>query len=445
MRHIEQGEPPGAAGEIAAARVTPMMEQYIEIRAANPDCLLFYRMGDFYELFFDDAVTASRALGITLTRRGKHLGAEIPMCGVPVHAADDYLQKLIGLGYRVAVCEQTEDPAAARARGAKSVVRRAVTRLVTPGTITEESLLESGRHNYLAALVRIAASDGQDRHALAWVDISTGEFRISECAPGGLQALLARIEPREVLTPEKLANEPAIRDSINNIGAALAPLPAAFFETGMAEQRLAALFGVQTTEAFGNFSRGELSAAAALVAYVEKTQIGGRPPLEPPRHVLDSEVMRLDAATRVNLELFRTISGGRKGSLLAAIDRTCTAAGARLLAERIASPSCDVPLIEERLEGVTFFVERQELRTEIRASLGAHRDVHRAVSRLGLDRGGPRDLDCIRAGLESADAIAASLSDAGKPELLPGILRQASSVEAECRRLAADLRSALGR
>ena len=161
-----------------------MMEQYLEIQAANPDCLLFYRMGDFYELFFDDAAVASRALGIALTKRGKHLGDDIPMCGVPVHAADDYLQKLIALGHRVAVCEQTEDPADARGSGAKSVVRRAVTRLVTPGTITEERLLDSNRNNYLAALVRIAASDGADRHALAWIDISTGEFRIAGMRAG---------------------------------------------------------------------------------------------------------------------------------------------------------------------------------------------------------------------------------------------------------------------
>ena len=170
------------------ARVTPMMEQYVEIRAANPDCLLFYRMGDFYELFFDDAVVASRALGIALTKRGKHLGDDIPMCGVPVHAADDYLQKLIAQGHRVAVCEQTEDPAEARRRGSKSVVRRAVIRLVTPGTITEDRLLDQNRNNYLASLVRITASDGADRHALAWIDISTGEFRMQECEAGGLGA-----------------------------------------------------------------------------------------------------------------------------------------------------------------------------------------------------------------------------------------------------------------
>jgi DNA mismatch repair protein MutS len=189
MNQLEPGSVAGAAdapapGAGEAARITPMMEQYVEIRAANPDCLLFYRMGDFYELFFDDAVTASRALGIALTKRGKHLGQDIAMCGVPVHAADDYLQKLIGLGYRVAVCEQTEDPAEARRRGSKSVVRRAVTRLVTPGTLTEERLLDSRRNNFLAALARTASSSGDPDWALAWVDISTGEFRTSRRAEG---------------------------------------------------------------------------------------------------------------------------------------------------------------------------------------------------------------------------------------------------------------------
>ncbi len=313
--------------EPAGGRVTPMMEQYIEIRAANPDCLLFYRMGDFYELFFDDAEVASRALGIALTKRGKHLGQDIPMCGVPVHAADDYLQKLIARGFRVAVCEQTEDPKEARKRGSKSVVRRDVTRLVTPGTITEERLLDSGRHNYLASLTKIADSDGAGRYALAWIDISTGEFRIAECRPGGLAAALARIEPREALVADRLAQDEEIRSAINQIEAALTPLPAAFFDAGSAEDRLSALFGVKTMESFGNFSRAELSAGAALIAYIDKTQISKRPPIEPPRRLSDSDSMRIDAATRANLELFRTISGGRAGSLLAAVDRTRTAGG----------------------------------------------------------------------------------------------------------------------
>jgi DNA mismatch repair protein MutS len=404
------------SGADASARVTPMMEQYVEIRAANPDCLLFYRMGDFYELFFDDAVTASRALGIALTKRGKHLGDDIPMCGVPVHAADDYLQKLIAGGFRVAVCEQIEDPAEARRRGSKTVVRRAVTRLVTPGTITEDRLLDSNRNNYLAAVVRSAASDGADRHALAWIDISTGAFFMSECPPGGLSAALARIEPREVLIAERTADDAAMRAVLTATGAAITPLPAAFFDATTAEPRLAELFGVKTMDSFGSFSRAELSAGAGLIAYVEKTQVAKRPPIEPPKRIDDRETMRIDAATRANLELFRSVSGSREGTLLAAIDRTRSAGGSRLLAERIASPLADPQEIDRRLDDVAFFLERPALRAGIRDALSGLPDMLRALSRLGLDRGGPRDLDMIRAGLEAGESIYLKLQDAGGGE-----------------------------
>src|ERR1700691_5266824 len=188
-------------------RVTPLMEQYVEIKAANPDCLLFYRMGDFYELFFDDAETASRALGIVLTKRGKHLGRDIPMCGVPIERADDYLHRLIALGHRVAVCEQLEDPAEARKRGAKSVVRRDVVRLVTPGTLTEDSLLDAGSNNYLLALARSRASSAEDRFALASLDISTGEFRVGEGDRTTLAA--APRAPRGRLSAARRATPPA--------------------------------------------------------------------------------------------------------------------------------------------------------------------------------------------------------------------------------------------
>src|SRR3989440_8318366 len=196
-----------ASGE--AGRVTPMMEQYIEIKAANPDCLLFYRMGDFYELFFDDAEVASRALGIVLTKRGKHLGRDIPMCGVPIERADEYLHRLIALGHRVAVCEQLEDPAEARKRGGKSVVRRDVVRLVTPGTLTEDTLLEARRNNYLLSIARARASAGDEsRFAIAWIDISTGEFRIAECDRAAVSADIARLEPGEIIVSDALYGDP---------------------------------------------------------------------------------------------------------------------------------------------------------------------------------------------------------------------------------------------
>src|SRR5579864_5533494 len=268
--------PPGEAG-----RVTPMMEQYIEIKAANPDCLLFYRMGDFYEMFFDDAETASRALGIMLTKRGKHLGVDIPMCGVPVERADEYLHRLIALGHRVAVCEQLEDPAEARKRGNKSVVRRDVVRLVTPGTLTEDSLLDARRNNFLLAIARSRSSATEDRFALAWIDISTGEFHITECDRSGLAAAIARIEPGEIIVADAVFSDAELSPYLRSLPA-VTPLPRDVFDGATAERRLSAFFGVATTASFGAFSRVELTAAAAAVTYVERTQIGKHPPLSPP-------------------------------------------------------------------------------------------------------------------------------------------------------------------
>src|SRR5215471_4199722 len=263
------------------SRVTPMMEQYIEIKAANPNCLLFYRMGDFYELFFDDAEVASRALGIVLTKRGKHLGADIPMCGVPVERADEYLHRLIAMGHRVAVCEQLEDPAAARKRGGKSVVRRDVIRLVTPGTLTEDTLLDARRNNYLAAIARARSTSEESRFALAWIDISTGEFRIAECERGALAAAIARIEPGEIIVSDALYGDAELAPYLRSLPA-VAPLPRDVFDGATAERRLAAYFGLATTHGFGALSRLELTAAAACISYVERTQLGQRPPLSPP-------------------------------------------------------------------------------------------------------------------------------------------------------------------
>ncbi|SEQ50722.1 DNA mismatch repair protein MutS [Faunimonas pinastri] len=437
MQHVqttESGEDP------AAQRITPMMEQYMEIRAVNPDCLLFYRMGDFYELFFDDAVIASKALGITLTKRGKHLGEDIAMCGVPIHASDDYLHKLIAKGFRIAICEQTEDPAEARKRGSKSVVRRAVTRLVTPGTLTEETLLDSARNNFLAALVRVAGSEDEGvRFAVSWVDISTGEFRVGEGAPSGLSALLARIEPREVLVPDRLAQDPEIRAAIADVHAALTPLPGSFFDAATAETRLATTFGVQTMDGFGAFTRAEFCAAAALIAYVDKTQISRRPPLEPLRRVADRETMRIDAATRANLELFRTLSGSRAGSLFAAIDRTLTGAGSRLLGERLANPLCDPGAIEHRLAAVAYMLEAADLRRDLRARLAQAPDMVRSLSRLALERGGPRDLETIRVALKSASAISDRMGRQALP--LPPAIAETCR---ELARVPADLAHELG-
>ncbi|WP_075216888.1 DNA mismatch repair protein MutS [Mongoliimonas terrestris] len=405
--------------EAASGHVTPVMAQFIEIKAANPDCLLFFRMGDFYELFFDDAEVASRALGITLTKRGKHLGADIPMCGVPLHTADDYLQRLIALGHRVAVCEQMEDPVEARKRGAKSIVRRDVVRLVTPGTLTEETLLDARRSNFLAAVTRQRGSEpGADRFALAWVDVSTGAFRLCEVDAGGLAALIARIEPKELLVSDALFDEDDLRRTWKASGAAVVPLPRAFFDGATAPDRLAAFYGIASVDSFGRFSRLELSVAAAVIAYVDKTQVGQRPPLDPPGRDAATGVMAVDAATRANLELVRTLAGERRGSLLAAVDRTVTGAGARLLAERIASPLTDPEAIRHRLDAVALFAGEPALRRAVRADLARAPDMARALTRLTLARGGPRDLMAVATGLSAAAALAERLEGvAGGAEL----------------------------
>jgi DNA mismatch repair protein MutS len=399
-------------------RVTPMMEQYTEIKAAHPDALLFYRMGDFYELFFDDAVAASRTLGIALTKRGKHLGQDIPMAGVPVHAAEDYLHRLIQFGHRVAVCEQVEDPAEAKKRGSKSVVKRNVVRLVTPGTLTEDSLLEARRNNYLLAVARAKTSSvgTTDGFAMAWADISTGEFRVVETDGTRLAADLARIDPQEIVISDALFADAELRDFWRGFKA-VAPAPRDVFDGASAERRLAGYFGVKTLDGFGAFSRLELTAAAAVATYVERTQLAARAPLSPPMREQAGAAMLIDAATRANLELVRTLGGERQGSLLAAIDRTVTAAGARLMASRLANPLTDPDRIAARLDAVEALVGGTALRTEIRARLQSAPDIARALTRIAMDRGGPRDLAAIGQGLVAAAELASLIAGEAAGEL----------------------------
>ena len=394
--------------------VTPMMAQYLEIKAQNPGALLFYRMGDFYEMFFEDAVAAAEALDIALTKRGFHLGEPIAMCGVPVHAAEGYLLTLIRKGFRVAIAEQLEDPAEAKKRGSKSVVRRDVVRLVTPGTLTEDALLEARRHNFLCAFAEV-----RDEAALAWADISTGEFRVMPCPPARLGPELARLAPREVLLSE--ARDGDLAGIVTESGAALTRLARGSFDSVSAEKRLCALFDVGTMEGFGRFDRAELSAMGALVDYLDLTQRGKLPLLRPPVKEAAGGAMQIDAATRRNLELTQALSGGRDGSLLAAVDRTVTAPGARLLERRISSPSRDLSVIHARLESVRFLLEQSLLRAELRDALRRVPDMDRALSRLALERGGPRDLAAIRAGLTQAVSVAARLE--GAPVLLADAAR----------------------
>src|SRR6476659_2419001 len=405
---VPSGFESAPSGE-GAPRATPVMEQYIEIKAANPDCLLFYRMGDFYELFFDDAEIAARALGIVLTKRGKHLGRDIPMCGVPVHRADEYLNRLIALGHRVAVCEQLEDPAEARKRGGKSVVRRDVIRVVTPGTLTEDTLLDARRNNYLLAIARARASVGEESSfALAWIDISTGEFRIAECDRAGLAAAIARLEPGEIIVSDALYGDGALAPYLRSLPA-VTPLARDVFDGATAERRLAAYFALATTESFGALSRLELTAAAACISYIERTQLGSRPPLAPPVREAQGTTLAIDQATRSNLELVRTLAGERRGSLLAAVDRAVTAAGSRLLAQRLAAPLTDPAAVGMRHDAVEFFVADATARAEVRDRLEAAPDLARALARLVVARGGPRDLAAIRDGIVAAAALAAEL------------------------------------
>ena len=415
----QTGQPPNAsdAGE-KNRQVTPMMAQYLDIKRQYPESLLFYRMGDFYELFFDDAVAAAAALDIALTKRGKHLGDDIPMCGVPVHSHEAYLARLIRQGFKVAVCEQQEDPAEARKRGNKSVVRRDVVRVITAGTLTEDSLLESRRHNYLAA-----CAEAGGRIGLAWIDISTGDFQTQPIGVGDLGAALSRLEPGELLVPDTLLQKPDLFETFGDWRECLSPLPASRFDGVNGRKRLETLFGVETVDAFGAFSAGEVSAAGALVDYIALTQKGRVPRISRMRRLDKGAVMEIDAATRRNLELMRTLSGERKGSVLSIIDKTVTASGARLLAAWLAAPLTDVEAILRRLDMVQFFVERERQRQDVRALSKRCPDLERALSRISLGRGGPRDLASVRDGLELASELRAILHPEGLPGLPDGIER----------------------
>ena len=396
-------------------RSSPMMAQYLQIKAAYPDCLLFYRMGDFYELFFADAEVASRALGIVLTKRGKHEGEDIPMCGVPLERADDYLQRLIAKGHRVAVCEQLEDPAEAKKRGGKAVVKRDVVRLVTPGTITEERLLEPGRANLLLAVQRAKAGEGRIAFSLAALDISTGAFTLGETDEAGLSPEIARLEPSEIVAPQALFDDPAFSRLIAETRIAATPLARDAGDAASAARLIEEFYGVQTLEGFGAFSRAEIAAAALALSYVKRTQIEATPRLAPPVRRARGASLEIDAATRANLELTRTLAGERAGSLIATIDLTATPAGARLIAERLASPLTDPKAIDERLDAVAFLVEAPSLRDALRKALAATPDFLRALSRLALDRGGPRDLAALRDGLTASASLAAILEGALDP------------------------------
>ncbi|NNU79082.1 DNA mismatch repair protein MutS [Halovulum dunhuangense] len=381
-----------------------MMAQYLEIKQRYPDALLFYRMGDFYELFFQDAEAAAAALDIALTKRGKHLGQDIAMCGVPHHSAEGYLLTLIRKGFRVAICEQLESPAEAKKRGSKSVVKRDVVRLVTPGTLTEDSLLQARAHNYLAAWCTV-----RDEAALAWADVSTGDVTVTPASAVTLAPLLARVAPSELLVADTA--EPDLRETGTQMGVTLTARPASAFDSAASAERIASLYRVDSPDAFGSFTRAQLGALGALIDYLDLTQRGKLPLLRPPVLERAGGIMQIDAATRANLELTRSLSGKREGALLSAIDRTVTGPGARLLEARLTSPSTDLAQIGARLDAVTAFVEDPGLASDLREMLRKTPDMERALSRIGLGRGGPRDLAALRTGLARAEDIAARMPD----------------------------------
>jgi DNA mismatch repair protein MutS len=378
---------------------TPMMAQYLRLKAEANDCLLFYRMGDFFELFFEDAKGAAAALDIALTSRGEHDGAPIPMCGVPVHAAESYLARLIKAGFRVAIAEQTESPAEAKARGSKALVERAIVRFVTAGTLTEETLLDARRSNWLVALAEVGGVLG-----LAAADISTGAFEVVEIAPDLLDAELAHYAAAEVIAPEGWRGDAIER-------------PRAAFESTAAEQRLCTLFGVATLDGLGQFGRAGVAAAGGLVAYLEHVGKGALPFLQRPQRRLASEHMLIDAATRESLELTQAQGGGRSGSLLDAIDRTVTGAGARLLAADLGAPLTDRARVQARLDLVELFYD-DGLRHATRATLRAMPDIGRALGRLVAKRGGPRDLAQLRDGLIQARQLRDRLARIEQPPAL---------------------------
>jgi DNA mismatch repair protein MutS len=411
--------PSSPSADRGALAATPLMAQYLEIKQQHPDCLLFYRMGDFYELFFDDAVKAAAALDIALTRRGRHQGKDIPMAGVPVHSHEGYVARLIRGGFKVAVCEQTEDPAEAKRRGRK-IVERAVVRVITPGTLVEDGLLDARRPNFLAALAECQGALG-----LAWIDISIGDLTAQPVLDGELPAALARLEPGELLLPEPLANNAFLAECRER----LTPLPAGRFGEAVGRRRLHALFGVSALDGFGAFSAAEVAALGALVEYVELTQKGRLPRIAPPRRQAAGHAMHIDAASRRNLELTRTIAGERKGSLLSVVDRTLTCGGARLLLARLTAPLTDAGRIERRLDRVSVFAGNEPLRSQARALLRRCPDLERALGRLSLGRGGPRDLAAVRDGLAVAAELRALIYGAGQGAAPPGIADLAAGVE----------------
>lgn len=383
---------------------TPLMAQYRAIKAQHQDCLVFFRLGDFYELFFEDAIKAARVLDIALTRRGQMNGQDVPMCGVPAHSYENYLAKLIKNGFRVAICEQKESPDEAKKRGSKAIVTREVIRIVTPGTILEDSLLDAKAANYLACL-----TNAGDEIGLAWLDLASGLPHAQNLSLTEVSGALARIDASEILVSQRLLEKPEWLEILAPWRDKLSPQPASRFDSDNARHRLQHIYKVSELSAFGDFGRAEIAALGALLDYAELTQKNDLKYLARPQKTGVAQSVIIDPATRRNLELTRTLMGERQGSLLSSIDRTMTGAGARLLAARLVAPLTDTGAIQNRLDAVEFLVKTADLRRKLRETLRQTPDLERALARLALGRGGPRDLAAVRDALRQAASMRGDL------------------------------------
>lgn len=393
-------------------KITPMMKQYLETKETCPDCLLFYRMGDFYELFFDDAKIAAKTLDIVLTYRGKHLGQDIPMCGVPFHAYENYLVRLVKAGYKVAIGEQLETPAEAKKRGYKSVVQRGVVRIVTPGTLTEDSLLNARRNNFLVCI-----AEGGDGYGVAWADMSTGNFFTQIIPQASIPSVMSRLEASEVLVSESAAKIHEVITNENNLKMTEI-MPERFSYIG-AKQTLENFFKVHDISAFGSFTKPETMAAGVLIEYVLDTQKGAIPFIQPPQRILSGLFMEIDSATRRSLELTKSLSDERGAlSLLGVMDATQTGAGGRLLASYLSAPLMDIHAINDRLDKIDYFVQNADARENVRTILKSVPDIERAISRLSVGRGGPRDIKDIGMALGQIPSLRLKMQDAMVPASL---------------------------
>ncbi len=381
--------------------LTPMMQQYMAIKNEYNDYLLFYRMGDFYELFFQDAVTASEVLDIVLTKRGKHNDQDIPMCGVPAHSNEFYLEKLIKAGFKVAICEQLETPEQAKKRGYKAVVKRDVVRIITPGTLFEDTLLDARECNYLAA---VGLHEG--KITLAWVEISTGEFSYSSSSSSTMLADLSRLKPKEVIVADKIFHDVKLKQSLENFTKNISVRANATFELERSKKRIKDFFAVSALEGLGSFSDAEISVIGGLLEYLEHTQKSSLPRLSAPKKVNSNYFMIIDLATKRNLELDASMNGDAKSSLISVLDKTITSAGGRLLRLYMSSPLCNAEAINKRLDSVECFYKNKALRDKLRDGLRVVPDLERSLSRIWIRKGGPRDLSLLKDGLSQAIKIA---------------------------------------